>query len=377
MYPFFRRTALLLASTLAAPVYADGLSAAEAPPIVAPPDAEDGVVPVATSPSRQFLIVPIPISNPTLGSGLVLAGLYFFPQTEQQARAQPASSVQAFGLYTDNHSHAFGAQLKTYSDEDRWRFSALAANGTFNLDFFGSGTQAADADISVGWKIEGTAAQTKLAYRIADNWFAGGLVRYVNVDETFEVSAGPVVVPFEPDVTVTGGSVTVDRDTRDNSFNPYRGSILELEAGRNWRGGSRSGTYDKYTARYRWYATVLPQTVLALEARACRTTDEAPLFDFCFLHLRGSPITRYIDLASASTQAEIRAHVIGRLGVVAFAGVGAVARSLGDINSDDRVTSFGAGLRYMALQSQRINLRVDFARSNGSSAVYVSVGEAF
>lgn len=370
-------TALVLASALVAPASADGTSAVDPPPAVPPASDAEGAVPIATSQSRQFVVVPIPQSNPTLGTGLVLAGMYFYSQSAEQARAQPASSLQAFGLYTDNDSRAFGAQLQTYSANDQWRLSALAANGTFNLDFFGTGTSAGDPDISVGWKLEGTAAQTKLSYRIADDWFVGGKVRYVSVDEKFELSAGSVVVPFASDVKVTGGSVVIERDTRDNSFNAYRGSLLEIEAGHNWRGGGRDGSYNGYTARYRWYTPLSEKTVVALEGRACRKTSDAPLFDLCFLQLRGSSLTRYIDRTSFSTQAEFRARVAGRFGVVAFAGAGAVARSLGDVTSDDIVTTFGAGVRYMVLQSQRINLRVDAARSAGSTALYVSVGEAF
>ena len=32
----------------------------------------------------DFVAVPIPLSNPTLGSGLVAGAAYFYPQTEEQ-----------------------------------------------------------------------------------------------------------------------------------------------------------------------------------------------------------------------------------------------------------------------------------------------------
>ncbi len=41
------------------------------------------------------------------------------------------------------------------------------------------------------------------------------------------------------------------------------------------------------------------------------------------------------------------------------------------------IPSYGIGLRFMVLESQRINMRLDYGRSNGSDAVYLSVGEAF
>ena len=39
----------------------------------------------------DFVAVPIPISDPTLGSGLIAGAAYFYPQTEEQKAAQPAS----------------------------------------------------------------------------------------------------------------------------------------------------------------------------------------------------------------------------------------------------------------------------------------------
>ena len=39
----------------------------------------------------HFVIVPIPMSNPTLGSGLVVGAAYFYPQSAAQQQVQPAS----------------------------------------------------------------------------------------------------------------------------------------------------------------------------------------------------------------------------------------------------------------------------------------------
>lgn len=43
----------------------------------------------------------------------------------------------------------------------------------------------------------------------------------------------------------------------------------------------------------------------------------------------------------------------------------------------EAIPSYGVGLRFMVLESQRINMRLDYGRSNDSDAVYLSVGEAF
>ena len=38
---------------------------------------------------KNLLLVPIPTSSPTFGTGLILGGAYFYPQTEEQKKPSP------------------------------------------------------------------------------------------------------------------------------------------------------------------------------------------------------------------------------------------------------------------------------------------------
>ena len=64
--------------------------------------------------------------------------------------------------------------------------------------------------------------------------------------------------------------------------------------------------------------------------------------------------------------------------MVAFAGGGWVDDALVKEAEDGMIPSYGLGFRWMVLESKRINLRIDYARSDdGESAWYLSVTEAF
>ena len=65
------------------------------------------------------------------------------------------------------------------------------------------------------------------------------------------------------------------------------------------------------------------------------------------------------------------------MGFVAFAGVGYIGSSFSDAGANERIPSYGVGTRFMVLKSKRINLRIDYARSDDQDAWYISVGEAF
>ena len=64
--------------------------------------------------------------------------------------------------------------------------------------------------------------------------------------------------------------------------------------------------------------------------------------------------------------------------MVAFAGAGRIDESFGQSGEDETIPSYGLGIRFMLLESQRINLRIDYARSDkDNDAWYLSVTEAF
>jgi outer membrane translocation and assembly module TamA len=79
-----------------------------------------------------------------------------------------------------------------------------------------------------------------------------------------------------------------------------------------------------------------------------------------------------------ATQLEYRAHLKERWGAVVFAGVGQVAPSFGDMNSDSLLPSGGFGIRWMAAPKNKVNVRADVAWGKYEDALfYLSVGEAF
>ncbi len=117
--------------------------------------------------------------------------------------------------------------------------------------------------------------------------------------------------------------------------------------------------------------------MLAWEVRGCYQSGEVPLWDACKVSLRGFPAQEYLGKTSASAQAEARWTAWRTIGFVGFAGAGLSRRSYVQAFEDDLIPSYGVGLRWMVLKSQRINLRIDYARSDNQDAWYLSVGEAF
>jgi outer membrane translocation and assembly module TamA len=78
-----------------------------------------------------------------------------------------------------------------------------------------------------------------------------------------------------------------------------------------------------------------------------------------------------------ATQAEYRLELPKRLGLVAFGGVGGVARELNEFRSDALLPAAGLGLRFRLTKKSHVNFRIDFAVGRDGHTVTVGLGEAF
>ena len=349
-------------------------------PIDVLPDLREDDVPVdvgGEKEDRNWFAVPIPMSSPTFGTGLILGGAYYFEQTDEQKAVQPASFTGAALGYTTNESWFAGAMYQGYFAEDKWRVNALAAYADFKLELVPPPENSDEG--ALDWLVSGAIGQVNFERRLKGEWYLGASLRYLDIQQDFDLDIEDLP-DFNLDQTIQspGVGLKLEYDSRDIPSNPYDGRRLELRAVFADQQNVEEGSYQSYYARFRSYHRLSKPLVLAWEVNACLKDGRLPLWDTCRLTLRGFPITEYLSLQNVQTQAELRWNFWRRWGVVAFAGAGWVDESLGGYGQGETIPSYGVGIRWMVLESQRINVRVDYARSNnGNEAWYLSVAEAF
>jgi outer membrane translocation and assembly module TamA len=93
--------------------------------------------------------------------------------------------------------------------------------------------------------------------------------------------------------------------------------------------------------------------------------------------IRGYPVGRYQNNRMIVGQAEYRRELFWRFGAVGFFGAGEVADKFSDFNASNILPGGGLGLRFLLDRQDHINLSVDYAWGRGSTALYISLGEAF
>lgn len=323
---------------------------------------------------RNWVIVPIPVSNPTLDTGLIVGGAYFYPQTDAQKKVQPASVTGAAGFWSSNQSSAFGVAHQSYFSEDKWRIGGIVGHADVKLVL---STPGAGAGPSVDWLVKGDFFAAGISRKIVGKWYAGIVARYADMEQAFGIDTPSADFNTSSETVSVGLGINVEYDNRDKPFNSYTGSKFKFSVLTNSEGLGSDDSYLSYKLSYASYHLVRPSLVLAWEVQGCSKSDQAPLWDACGVDLRGFSATDYLGKVSASGQVEVRWQFHRKWGAVAFAGSGYHRNSFSEFRERDAIPSYGIGLRFMVLESQRINMRLDYGRSNDSDAVYLSVGEAF
>lgn len=324
---------------------------------------------------RDFVVVPIPISNPTLDTGLVVGAAYFYKQTEEQKKAQPASVTAFGGMYTSNDSKAFALVQQNYWRNNTWRFTGAIGSADLRLSLLApddtSGGQ------SVDWRINGEFLFAKLSRKIAGHWYGGFNVRTIDANQSFETSSSTLSFDTGNDVRSSGLGASIEFDARDMPLNTYSGQYFKADALFNDEALGSDQTYQSYSLAFRSYHELSDSLVLAWEIQGCQRGGTTPLWDACTIKLRGFAVTDYLGRETASGQIEARWRLSKRWGLVGFAGSGYVGNSFSEVREREAIPSYGAGVRFSVLAAKRINLRIDYARSTDSDAIHVAVGEAF
>ena len=323
----------------------------------------------------DFVVVPIPISNPTLGDGLVAGAAYFYPQTAEEKKLQPASVTAAAGMYTSNDSKALALLQQNYWKDGKWRFTG--ALGATDLRLGLLAPDQTSSGQSIDWRVEGSFVFAKLARKLRGDWYGGVLTRMIDAQQSLDLPAIESDLDTGSDIRAMGLGVYFEYDTRDMPSNSYSGRHLKVDALFNDEAIGSDSTYQSYSAAFRSYHNLSDSFVLAWELQGCHRGGGAPLWDACVIKLRGFSATDYLGKVSGSGQLEARWRLNERWGLVGFAGTGYVGNSFSGIRENETIPSYGAGIRFMVLQAKRINLRIDYARSTDSDAIHISVGEAF
>jgi outer membrane protein assembly factor BamA len=330
-----------------------------------------------------FTVSPIPIIRPVTEEGAGLALVYRY-RLDAHNKNSSSSSTAFGGFVTGNRSWGTGVSQKFYFKEDGWRARLGGSYVDIRYNYYGIGTAAGDAGVSVLLEQNGPGALGELLYRFNGLWYGGALYRFVKVKSSFRKNPqfdASVIPPSELDLRIGSLGPRVTRDSRSDADYPRDGSLFDLHVGFNGEATGGDLNYQTYDLSYSKYLTVTHSQVLAVRGATCFTRGRVPFFDQCLLsaseNLRGYRASRYRDNTMLASQAEYRWEAWRRLGFVAFGGAGEVGPKLSDFTAGNLLPGGGVGVRYRFTRESHVNIRFDYAWGKHSHETYLFIGEAF
>jgi Omp85 superfamily domain len=333
-------------------------------------------------PGVDIVAVPIPLSDPALGSGVAPVGMFLY--TPPGSDGPWTTGVG--GLFTSTKSYALGFLQKARLNGDQFRLTAFAGYGSFNLKFFGVGGELASQDRSIEINQRGEVAVLEGLVRVAPHLYFGPRYLLINLNTTLPViKVRDITIPLPQLKSASSelGPAGV-YDTRDTEYGPRRGIYITGQWLFSEPALGSKFQYDKLTLDANMYVPISASGVLAARVSFCAAGQDAPIYDLCLYgsrnDLRGYATGQYRDHDMAAAQVELRQHLFWKIGAVAFAGGGGIAPGADSRNPFAKATFLpdaGVGVRFMASEDYRVNLSVDYAVGKHSNGLYIYVGEAF
>lgn len=331
-----------------------------------------------------FVVAPLPISSPAIGTGIVPVLGYIFPFSTKD-KVSPPSTIGAAGLVTDNGSRGFAVGGQLFFKENTYELTTGYAHGNVDYNFYGTGVA---SNLKLPLVQTGHAFFAEFLRRVGWKVFVGPRFITGRSFVTVAPNSGSMV-PIPPEVglhdNLTSIGARVTRDTRPNHFYPVGGTFFTFTSDFFSQDLGSKYTFQSYRSEFDKYWSLTDKQVLAYDAYFCGTGGRPPFYGNCIYgtsnELRGYTAGKYFTRYSVATQLEYRLVLPKRFGLVVFGGLGGVIpggnQPLQRLESSHFLPSGGGGLRFELSKKYHVNLRADIAQGRDGHTFGMGVGEAF
>lgn len=243
----------------------------------------------------EWVVVPIPVSNPTIGTGLQGALLYLHPRKEGDGSSPNATSGIG-AMYTDTGSWAVGGFHDDSWKNDQYRFKGLIGYGEIAMKYYGGGNIPI-LPKPLGYDLNILVAMPQIQMRLPGsmNWYAGVNYLYVNSENIFHLEETTPILPDVKQRIVSAGlGFLITYDNRNDNYYPTQGVYFQATTtnfSKRWGGDN---DYHKSKVRVSNYRPIGKRTILALSTRIDSSSEDTPFST--------SPILTCVGLVKASTR---------------------------------------------------------------------------
>ena len=358
---FIRAVSLMVAMAWVLPAGAQEPAIAEATP-----SAQSG---------SKFLLIPYPITEPTIGTGLLAGPVWMRPGPKAGDGPDKPEAFGAGVLWTNGGTRGFGAFDHRAWGDGAWRTTAIGAHADMRLSYPGL-LLAQGEDRKFTLQVQGISLKAERTFGKGPNHLelqalASQTTPDFGLDLPVELSADR----FRQDVRGLGVGWT--RDTRDEIYSPAKGHRLHLgiTSYGNWVGASFNAT--SFDARLFDYRRLSPRVVWGTRIVLQTIHGDPPFYMRPYVDLRGIPALRYPGDSVVTIEGELRLAASPAWDALVFAGSGHANADFSGVESRKTVAAVGVGLRYRARKYFGLTFGIDLAQGPEGTATYLQVGNAW
>ena len=337
---------------------------------------------------KRFRLSPLPVlyysPETRLGYGGLLA--VNFETTKKHDSVTKSSYIQSSFIYTVNDQYDFFNIARIYTPRNRDIIQVRFDYAYFPEFYYGYETQNPNPlkDLIQYNRIVGDVRY----YRKIKHSIYAGLVGHYN--HIYHVASDPdgslalTQPPGHDGYSVLGLAPAFSIDRRDSQIYPQKGFFLEVLFGTypsQWSGAYSFNTFKLDVRKY-FPVKGLKNGVIALQALFNLNSGNVPFKDMA--DIGGSYMTRgyytgfYRYKNLYAFQAEYRATLTGRLGMVVWGGCALTALQWDRPFEFTPKPNAGLGLRFMINRADKLNVRFDQGFGNqGQNGFYLDIAEAF
>lgn len=329
----------------------------------------------------DFGFIPGPNYSATTGLGLGLLGTATY-SADHTDPTLPRSNASVYSNMTTAGFFMVGLRGNHIFPHESFQLDYKVNLSTFSTSYWGMGYANADNDDNeTDYRRNRINAMARFMVKLAPNTYIGPFVNY-RVTQASDVNEDFSYLWQGQDKTIhtyTAG-LSFTYDSRDFMLNASKGVFVQIDQTFTPRCfGNGKYNFSTTEATFATYGKLWKGAILAGELHGQFNYGHIPWSQLATVgsndRMRGYYEGRYNDNNVIEGQVELRQHIKGRNGVVAWV---ALANAFPDFkNIAWRYTLPNAGVGYRWEFKKRINIRVDYGFTRNGGGFIFNINEAF
>ena len=320
------------------------------------------------------LPIVMPITEPAVGFGAAVAGLYFLPSVDKKGEKKTSDIIAIGGGYTENKTWFAGGAYIGFWKKDHIRYRGVLGYGNINLAFYGVGGGWLEQN-PLDYTIQSLFFLQQAVFRIKDSpFFIGGKYQ---LTKTKAIFFKELEKDRNLDLINSGVGLITEFENYDNIFSPTKGSRIHLSLDQNFEFLGSDIDFTKLNFYSNSYFGKHGIWTPGIRVASNYSSDSTPFYAKPYIELRGVPAMRYQGNFTILVETEHEFAINNRWSVVGFAGIGSAYKSIEDLSSGSSAWNTGTGFRYLIARLMGLKMGLDVAKGPEDWGVYVTFGSAW